>query len=252
MSLSKSRGAAMAAQFKTNAAKVVEENWERPARIHIPAIAPDFYFEFIARRVDITSLLYSGELPESFSNQVLRANVAPGDREAAQERAEEMQAQMTPEDRKASLDFQVKLAKQVCVAPRLMFVDAERAELEKKERELTAAVNKVRDDDPMRHALMIEVGDVMARRTRFEMLAAADDTLDLSDVPFSGDLIIALFNYAMGLSPDVPVATTDGGQTTLQAVETFPDGVSGQEPIDAGDNGAESGNVNRAFTEDCG
>lgn len=244
MSLSTSRGAAMAAQFKANASKVVSENWERPARIHIPTIAPDFYFEFIARRIDITSLLYSGELPESFSNQVLRANVAPGDRAAAEERAAEMQEQMTPEDRKASLDFQVKLAKQVCVAPRLMFVAAERAELEKKTNEVKAIFLKSAEDDPIRNDLMIEIAEISRQRAIFEQLAGSDDTLDLTDIPFSGDLIIALFNYAMGLSPDVPVRTTDGGVTDLKAVETFPDGIRGEKPIDAGANGPPSGNVN--------
>lgn len=242
----------MAAQFRSNAVKVTEKVWERPARIHIPAIAPDFFFEFIARRIDITSLLYSGELPESFSNQVLaRSNKQLSEDEKARLEAEYAENQ-TAEDKAASIAFQVKLAKQVCAAPRLMFVAAERAEYEKKHHGIMAVAAKVADDDPLRNDLLMQIADLSARRASFENLAADEGTLDLSDIPFSGDLIIALFNYAMGLSPDVPVPTTDGGETTIKAVETFPDGIPGAEPVNAGANGATSGNGNVEAAENRG
>jgi hypothetical protein len=49
--------------------------------------------------------------------------------------------------------------------------------------------------------------------------------IDLRTVPFADKLISALYRYGMtGLAPGVPVATMDGGETTVAAVETFPDG----------------------------
>lgn len=244
----------MAAQFRSNAVKVTEEVWERPARIHIPAIAPDFFFEFIARRIDITSLLYSGELPESFSNQVLaRSNKQLSEDEKARLEAEYAENQ-TAEDKAASIAFQVKLAKQVCAAPRLMFVEAERAELIREHAAVIRHLDKateVGDSEGIASA-SFELTEVLNIRKRFERLAAEEGTLDLSDVPFSGDLIIALFNYAMGLSPDVPVPTTDGGETTIKAVETFPDGIPGAEPVDAGANGQASGDGDIKAAENRG
>lgn len=49
-----------------------------------------------------------------------------------------------------------------------------------------------------------------------------DETeIDLRDVPYAGELIVALFSWAMELSPGVPVATTEGKETTVDAVENF-------------------------------
>lgn len=175
---SKARGAAMAAQFRANAEKALNEKWTKEVTLPIPSISPDFQFTFIAQRVDLTSLLYAGQLPEAFAKQIL-ANK----RELSQEEAaDDFLNNTTADEKKASLEFQVKIVQEVCLAPKLVFRDPE-----------------------------------------------SDDEVDLRALPFSGNLIIALFNYAMGLSPDVPVQMTDGGETTVKAVETFPDGTSGPE-----------------------
>lgn len=189
MNGSKSRAAELAAQFKQQTEKAFEQNWRKEVKLPIPSIAPDFVFEFIAQRVDITSLLYNGQLPENFAKQILANRKEATRDEIAQEFLDEASA----EEKKASLDFQVKIAQEVCFAPKLVLREPQ-----------------------------------------------SDEEIDLRTLPFSGNLIIALFNYAMGLSPDVPVATTDGGQTSLKAVETFPDGVPGSELPGAGGDGAES------------
>lgn len=51
--------------------------------------------------------------------------------------------------------------------------------------------------------------------------------LDPDECEFGPQIVEALYNYGMNLSPDVPVATTDGGETTVKAVETFPDSAPG-------------------------
>lgn len=171
------RAAALAAQFKQQSQKALAEQWTAEVNLPIPSIAPDFVFTFVAQRIDITSLLYAGELPEAFTKIVF------GDRKekkSREELAEEFLDENSAEEKKASLQFQIEIAQQVCREPKLVFADPQ------------------------------------------------DDTeVDLRKLPFSGNLIIALFNYAMGLSPDVPVKTLDGGATTLRAVEKFPDGAPG-------------------------
>lgn len=183
---SKSKAALLAAQFREQTEKAFEQNWRKEVSLPIPAIAPDFVFTFIAQRVDITSLLYNGQLPETFAKQILASR-----KEATREDlAEEFLDEASAEEKQASLDFQVRIAQEVCFAPKLVFRDPE-----------------------------------------------SEEEIDLRTLPFSGNLIIALFNYAMGLSPDVPVATLDGGETTVKAVETFPDGLSGGELPGAGSDG---------------
>lgn len=187
---SKARAAALAAQFRSQSQKVLAENWTKEVALPVPSVAPDFVFTFIAQRVDLTSLLYGGQLPETFAKQILANR-----REQTQEEvAEEFLDDSTAEQKQAALDFQVKIAQEVCLAPKLVFREPQ-----------------------------------------------SDEEIDLRSLPFSGNLIIALFNYAMGLSPDVPVALTNGGETTVKAVETFPDGAPRVEFSDAGQDGAGSG-----------
>lgn len=161
------RAAALAAQFKKQAKAITSQTVE--VKLPIPEIAPDFVFEFVGRRVDIMTMLYSGVLPESLARALLetrRTNVE----DSAIEIAEEMSA----DEQLAILDFQRRIACEVCVAPKLVFREP-----------------------------------------------ASAEEIDLRDWEHAGKLIVALFNYAMKLSPDVPVATTDGGAEPLKAVESF-------------------------------
>jgi hypothetical protein len=196
---SRNRAAQLAAQFKQQTEKAFEQNWRKEVSMPIPTIAPGFVFTFIAQRVDITSLLYNGQLPETFAKQIL-ANRREASRE---EIAEDFLNEASAEEKKASLDFQVKIAQEVCYAPKLVFHDPEN-----------------------------------------------EEEIDLRKLPFSGNLIIALFNYAMGLSPDVPVATTDGGQTSLKAVETFPEGLQRGELPGAGPDSPEPGAGRKRAAQD--
>lgn len=182
---SKNRAAQLAAQFKAQSQKALEEKWTKEVSLPIPSIAPDFVFTFIAQRVDLASLLYAGQLPEAFARQILSDRRQRTDEEAAEDFLNESSA----EEKKAALEFQTMIAREVCKAPKLVFRDPQN-----------------------------------------------DEEIDLRALPFSGNLIIALFNYAMNLSPDVPVGLTDGGQTTVKAVETFPEGRAGGELPDAGTN----------------
>lgn len=52
-------------------------------------------------------------------------------------------------------------------------------------------------------------------------------------------IVEALYAYGMNLSPDVPIALVDGGETTVKAVETFPDSAPGRELPGTGHDGAE-------------
>lgn len=117
------------------------------------------------------SMLYSGVLPESLARALLEKRRAVG---LSDDSAVEIAEGMSAEEQLAILDFQRKIACEVCVAPKLVFRDAANAE-----------------------------------------------EIDLREWEHAGKLIVALFNYAMRLSPDVPVATTDGGAEPLKAVESF-------------------------------
>lgn len=171
----KTKGAAMAAQFKAQAAKVIEAT-SVDVRLPIPAIAPDFVFEFVGRRIDFNSMLMAGELPESFARQILEAKrqELPPDKDAALEKAMEKAMALSVEEKQENIEFQKTVAQRVCLSPRLVFREA-----------------------------------------------VDDDEIDLRGVPFSGDLIIALFEWAMDLSPEVPVKLVDGEETTVKAVENF-------------------------------
>lgn len=154
------RAAELAAQFRANAARVEFPTAE--VELSIPSIAPDFKFKFVARRIDILTLLHGGVLPEALAQQLLESR----------ERGEEFAETLTGEETLQLLRFQQHVARQVCVAPKLVFHPAGEGEI------------------------------------------------DLREVPFAGELITALFKYAMALSPDVPVPTTEG-ETDLRAVANF-------------------------------
>lgn len=175
------RAATLAAQFKRNLAKVQPRT--AIVQLPIPDIAPDFVFEFVAKRVDIESMLYSGMLPERLAVTLMSQR---DDGPATD--AETIAARMTPQEQVQMLDFQRRIACEVCVEPRLVFREPEH-----------------------------------------------EGEIDLREVPYAGNLIVALFQYAMALSPDVPVATAGGWETTVEAVSSFRD-----EPAlhDAGDDGA--------------
>lgn len=183
----KSRAANLAAQFRTQATAVVEKDWRALVDLPIPTIAKDFVFRFVAQRVDFTSMLYGGLLPESFARSILDR------RERAQNNKDfedDFEKNADYEEKKGALEFQLKIAQLVCCEPKLVMRPAEN-----------------------------------------------EEEYDISDLPFSGDLIVALFNYAMGASPGVPVETTKG-ETTLKAVETFRESEPGAEPTSSSANGA--------------
>lgn len=163
------RAAALAAQFKKQTKAIATQTIE--VKLPIPEIAPDFVFEFIGRRVDIMSMLYSGVLPESLARTLLEKRQAAG---LSDDNAVEIAEGMSANEQLAILDFQRKIACEVCVAPKLVFREA-----------------------------------------------ASAEEIDLREWEHAGKLIVALFNYAMQLSPDVPVATTDGGAEPLKAVQSF-------------------------------
>lgn len=165
------RAAALAAQFKKQAKAITSQTVE--VKLPVPEIAPDFVFEFIGRRVDIMTMLYSGVLPESLARALLEKRRAV-DLSNIEDSAIEMAEEMSADEQLAILDFQRKIACEVCVAPKLVFREP-----------------------------------------------ASAEEIDLRDWEHAGKLIVALFNYAMRLSPDVPVATTDGGAEPLKAVESF-------------------------------
>jgi hypothetical protein len=173
----KQRGAALAAQFRAQAQKTVEQVYTAEVRLPIPEIAPGFVFEFIGQRVDINSMLVAGELPEAFARKILAGRVEDQeiDKEEAMQRAIHEASLMSVDEKNANLEFQRKIAIKACVSPRLV---------------------------------MQEPTD--------------DEEVDLRALPFAGNLITALFSWAMnGLSPEVPVATVGGEATTVQAVENF-------------------------------
>lgn len=166
-----SRGSALAAQFR-NQAKAVQQT--ATVKLPIPSIAPDFVFEFVARRINLYSLLFAGKLPESLSAALLGAK-DPETAERVAENATETAQAMTLPEQLEMLEFQWRIAQEVCVEPRLVMSDSK-----------------------------------------------SEEEIDLRQVDFAGQLIIALYNYAMNLSREVPVATADGQATTVGAVETFP------------------------------
>ena len=64
------------------------------------------------------------------------------------------------------------------------------------------------------------------------------DALDLSAPEYAHcarEIIMALYAYGMKLSPDVPVPTKDGGETSLEAVTNFPDGAALPDDLHTGE-----------------
>ena len=166
-----SRGAALAAQLRTQVAGLTVAT--QLVRLPIPEIEEGFVFEFEAKRIDINSLLMSGALPESMARTILEIRTP----EAAERVADEARTaaeKMTVEEQLQLIEFQKRIAIEVCYEPKLVY------------RPVIAA-----------------------------------NEIDLREVPFADKLIRALYAYGMGLSPAVPVARTDGGETTVQAVEEF-------------------------------
>ncbi|TXH50669.1 MAG: hypothetical protein E6Q97_19970 [Desulfurellales bacterium] len=166
-----SRGAALAAQLRTQIHALPVAT--TLVRLPIPEIAEGFIFEFEARRVDINSLLMGGAIPESLARTILEIRTP----EAAERVAEEARAEaerMPVEEQLQLIEFQKRIAIEVCHEPKLVY----------------------------------------------RPVCAANE-IDLREVPFADKLIRALYGYAMGLSPAVPVARTDGGETTVDAVEEF-------------------------------
>lgn len=173
---SNSRGAALASQLRAQVAKAKPQT--ASVRLAIPEIAPDFVFEFEAKRIPIQSWLMSGFLPESMARMILSVRT-PEAFERIEDDAAAAVDEMSVDEQIALIEFQKKVATEVCVSPKLVYRDA-----------------------------------------------TAEDEIDLRDPAFADiadKLIKALYAYAMGLSPAVPVATTTGEDTTVEAVETFPE-----------------------------
>ena len=180
-----SRGAALAALLRGQV-----QAYEPPTatvRLPIPEISEEFIFEFEAQRIDIHSLLMSGVLPESLARTILEIRSPEAMDRALGEARREVE-RMTVQQQLDLVEFQRRIALEVCRAPRLVY----------------------------------------------RPVCAADE-IDLREVPFADKLIRALYAYAMGLSPAVPVPTIDGGETTVTAVEEFRQGA---ELSDAGAAGA--------------
>ncbi len=169
-----SRGAALAANFRAAAAAVLVPT--QFVRLPIPEIEAGFVFEFEARRIDINSLLMSGALPENMARTILEIRT-PEAAERIVEEARKEAEKMTVEEQLSLIEFQKRIACEVCHEPKLVY-----------------------------------------RAVR------AANEIDLREVPFADKLVRALYAYGMGLSPAVPVATVDGGETTVAAVEEFRDG----------------------------
>lgn len=170
-----SRGAALAANFRAAAAAIVVPT--QIVRLPIPEIEEGFIFEFEARRIDINSLLMSGALPEAMARTILEIRT-PEAAERIVDEARQEAERMTVEEQLQLIEFQKRIAVEVCHEPKLVY----------------------------------------------RPVCAANE-IDLREVSFADKLIRALYAYAMGLSPAVPVATVDGGETTVAAVEEFRDGV---------------------------
>ena len=166
------RNYALATQFRQQAAKIKPVT--ALVKLPIPSIADGFVFEFVARRIDIASMLMAGTLPESMARMILEIRT-PDAVAKIEEEAQIEAEQMGAKEQLDLLQFQKKIALQVCVEPQLVFRD------------------------------VVDPGEI-----------------DLRGIEFADKLIAALYGYAMGLSPAVPVVTTDGGETTVAAVETFP------------------------------
>lgn len=65
-----------------------------------------------------------------------------------------------------------------------------------------------------------------------------ENALDLTSPEYAHcarEIIMALYSYGMKLSPDVPVPTKDGGETSLEAVTNFPDGAALSNPLHNGE-----------------
>jgi len=148
----------------------------KPVDLPIPAIAPDFVFTFVPKRIDVLRTVYKGGLPEHLINQILGKN-QPEKLAEVKAMAEEVAAaeveRMTMGDQLAMMDFMRQVAAEVCLEPRIVY-------------EAT--------DDP--------------------------GAVNLSDSGFVDEIVNALYGYAMGLSPDVPVKT-EKGEVNLAEVETF-------------------------------
>ena len=92
----------------------------------IPDIAPDFKFSFLARRIDVITILYSGDagLPEHLVADILglkEPEKLAKLREEATKVAEESAQKMDLGDRIAMMKFQRFVAQQVCVAPKIVY-----------------------------------------------------------------------------------------------------------------------------------
>lgn len=165
------KGGSLASQLMAQAAAHQSET--AFVRLPIPDITPDFVFEFQARRVNIQSMLVAGVLPESLARMILEIRTPDAMAKIEEDAGLEAET-MSAEDQFKVLEFQRRIAFEVCADPVLVLHEP-----------------------------------------------AAKNEVDLRTIPFADKLVRALYSYAMGLSVGVPVATTEGGETTVEAVETF-------------------------------
>lgn len=165
------KGGSLASQLMAQAAAHQSET--AFVRLPIPEIAPDFVFEFQARRVSIQSMLVAAILPESLAKMILEIRTPDAVAKIEEDASLEAES-MSTEDQFKILEFQRTIACEVCADPVLVIHEPKQK-----------------------------------------------NEVDLRTIPFADKLVKALYSYAMGLSPAVPVPTTEGGETTVEAVETF-------------------------------
>lgn len=78
----------------------------------VPGLGPDFRFHFIARRIDLAQMLYSGALPERLALIFLSSD---------KKNVEKVFAGLSPQEQMTMMGLQRKMAVAVCKEPRLVY-----------------------------------------------------------------------------------------------------------------------------------
>lgn len=184
---SNNRAAELAARFKEKA-QAARKEIELPVPL---ASDPGFTFPCVVRRVDLVTLVTAKEagLPEHFVNSIL-GTINPEKlqslKDAAADAASEAQQQgYTVEDLRAIGQFIRKVAQETCLEPYIYF-------------------SKDQSYDP-------------------ELNQEAAIDLDAFEYAHCAEEIIkALYEYGLKLSPDVPVKMKGGQEASLESIGNFP------------------------------
>lgn len=179
------RAASLAAKFKEKA-KAARKEIELP--VPLPN-DPDFVFPCVVRRIDIVTMVTapSAGLPEQFVNDIL-GTVSPerlAELKSAGDQIKEGMKQrgMTVPELQSIQKFIRRVAQETCLEPRIVFAD---------------------DDTP----------------------DAGDDCIYLDCPEFahcSAEIIQALYDYGVNLSPAVPIRMKDDSEASLESIGNFPE-----------------------------